>query len=67
MAVCRTARYNAMVDHGCVRYGTPLDPGTLAQFRHAVLYRIGTMDFSLDLLYHVVFRGNDRCVCVSAT
>jgi hypothetical protein len=52
--------YNAMVDHGCVRYGAPVDAASHAAFRRAVVYRIGGLDFSLDLLYHVVFRCNER-------
>lgn len=52
--------YNAMVEHGLLRVAMPIDRRSLAAFRHAVVYRIGAFDYSLDTIYHVVFRGNER-------
>ena len=54
--------YNAMVEHGIVRYGCPIVPDDVVAMRRAVVYRIGFLDFSLDTLYHVVFRANERPV-----
>jgi hypothetical protein len=52
--------YNAMVEHGFARLSCPVEKQDVASFRNAVVYRIGQMDFSLDLVYHVVFRANER-------
>ncbi len=52
--------YNAMVEHGLLRYGVPVDRKGLQAFRESVVYRIGHVDFSLDTIYHVVLRGNER-------
>jgi hypothetical protein len=56
--------YNAMLEHGIVRYGCPIVNDDVVALRKAMVYRIGFMDFSLDTLYHVVFRGNERPVCL---
>jgi hypothetical protein len=52
--------YNAMVEHGLLRYGVPVDRKGVQAFRESVVYRIGHIDFSLDAIYHIVLRGNER-------
>lgn len=50
--------YNAMVEHGLLRLSVPIVYEDLESFRRSVTYRIGRMDFTLDDILHVVFRGN---------
>ena len=52
--------YNAMVEHAVLRHGLPLNRAGLQAFRDAVVYRIGKHDYSLDTIYHVVLRANER-------
>lgn len=54
--------YNAMVEHGLLRAGEPVERRGLQSFRDGVVYRIGRQDYSLDMLYHCVFRANERPV-----